>query len=255
MAQGEVVQTSSKPRWPKAALFAGLVVAAVYAYQWLYVYTPERDRLMMSIHSSREEEEKVRVTSSRLPEFAEDYEKRENELAELRRKLPDMSEITSFAEDIDRLAQELGVQVAGEDFEHQNREFYWKHRLIAVLSGPESAIEALRQGIEEQGRLVTWVVEEEAPEASKIQLSVYSRQHRPSRNYRSPCSMQATRPALWPYSRWLSHLKSELQTVCYELEEHREILELLDSYVDMLQEIETLDAIVDQIEKDSGRSN
>jgi hypothetical protein len=224
-------------------------VAVVYGFQWGSVYFPERDRLLRSLDSAQEDLRKAQYAAERWPEFVDDYQARERELAELRRQLPSVSRLPSFVGQIETLLEELGVQ--GELRSQPSSEafdFYWRHRFAWTLSGPENAITELRQRVEEEWPLLAWVEEGEASAGVKVSLLLWSG-NESGGSYESPCRMGGQPWLLWPYSRRISVLREELRATCAGLESSRALLEQLSRFEALAQDVETSRAIIPHLER------
>jgi len=254
MVASGAVGPPAKSRWPKAVLLVGLVAAVAYAVQWKDAYSPERDRLRRSLASANSDVGRVQATMERWPQFVEEYLKRERELAEVERQLPRVSRIVSFAGRIEGFAREAGVQlrVRPEPGWEETSAFYWRHRFPLTLSGTEGAIAALRQRVEEEWPLVEWVDEGQTPEGVDVSLILWSR-GQSCWGYENPCRMRDGPWLLWPYSRWVSDLREELQATCINVEHFRIVLEQVSYYSGMAAEIETSRAIIAQLEQDALR--
>jgi hypothetical protein len=246
---GRDVVTGLKP-----VLVLGLLVAVVYGFQWSYVYSPERDRLARSHESAQADLRKAQSTAERWPEFVGEYLKRERELAELRRKLPSVSRIPAFVGQAERLLEELGVQ--GELRSRPSSEafdFYWRHRFAWTLSGPESAVSALRHRIQEEWPLVVWVDEGETSGGVNVSLLLWSGSESDG-SYESPCPVRGEPWLLWPYSKRISELREELRATCTRVEQSRELLEQLSRFEAVSVDVERAQTIIGHLERDAPRA-
>jgi hypothetical protein len=250
MAKNESAQSLFRSGWAKTGLIAAVVMAATCVYQWNAVYGPERDRLQASIQSAQDDLKKVQVIAERWPEFVEEHQGLEKKLAELERKLPSVTMMVSFAIQIDDLADELGVevQVRPEPSSVEAFDFYFKHRFGLVLSGPDRAVTAFRERVQEKWPLTVWVEEGRTPEAHNLGLILWSRSESGGSADRR-CRIRGEPRLLWPFSNWTSDLREELEETCVGVRHSRLLLEQVDHFERMAQEIATSEAIIAQIEQ------
>jgi hypothetical protein len=235
----------------KPLLAGGLLVAVVYGFQWSFVYSPARDRLLRSHDSAQADLRKAQYAAERWPEFVDEYLKRERELTELRRKLPSVSRMPAFVGQVERLLAALGVQ--GELRSSPSSEafdFYWRHRFAWTLSGPEGAVTALRHRIQEEWPLVVWVDEGETSEGVNVSLLLWSGSESDG-SYESPCPVRGEPWLLWPYSKRISSLREELRATCTRVNHSRELLEQLSRFEAISVDVERARTIIAHLERDA----
>jgi hypothetical protein len=234
----------------RAAWIAGFI-AVMYVYQCREYYDRIGSDLEKRIALAREDLMRAAIFGQGDGVFARLQREQLEELEALRHQVPKSLEVQPFIESFEAWAIDAGVRVEDTSHEQEDLDFYERARITSQLESSEDAIANLMEARGELARLVEWVDESSTPEGVEIALFIFSVPASKTEGYQSSCLNPPDVEALWPETQRIAALHSELVEVCERVEEQKEMLVQVASYLHMEEEVEKLHRFVDFIQSSS----
>jgi len=209
-----------------ACIATALLSFGLMGHQYVYVYTPEKQRLQVAAIEIQRQLFEIK----NIKRYTERLKDAENQINQLLYILPNELGSEVFFEDLVKLGKKYNVNIQQQSKKVVNKNFYNQAQFTVKLSGNVEAVDGFLEKVESSRRLIHLSILSHRQDDLLVTLSIFSVPRADLEEIKIEtgiCSTFKSRVWLWPLSRRIQKLNQALKKSCENQQDHLQDVKLV----------------------------